>query len=455
MKKILFLFLVFLAAPLYGRAPLEPEDGKIIFGIGQDNIIASEGDWPGVTAGQLSQVHEGVERIFESTGVRPLLTHFYVGDFSGNTDANSWTFENRLSRLKSFNATQKRTYVPLFSFAFADVKMLDKFFNGDFDSVIMSIGHKASIEKMPIFFRPFYEFNKYGAHYQLFVDYSISNPEKTKEQWFIDAWKKFRGLVLSGSGNSSNLAFVWCMNGESDSDFIGYYPGDDFVDWVGIDIFNTLHLENAAGPIISWVKSNTNRGDGKPKPVMLPEVQPAMTPSGGGDLGTHAKQLAVDNFFSPLFDFMETNNEVKGFIYINYWFKKLYTDDPAGNSWLNESPLLLWGDGRLQPVAEANFDTAVFDFFSRKIGNKHIYLYEGDSRSLFRENVYTRSSLSSVASSSDRSASTMSRSHSSLSHSSSGNAQGAAGAGSPFLLMMLFFGLIINRRIIKTICMVN
>src|SRR5215211_5838817 len=40
-----------------------------------------------------------------------------------------------------------------------------------------------------------------------------------------------------------NAAFVWCPNGQSDPDLadnaaVEYYPGDDFVDWVGQDVYH-------------------------------------------------------------------------------------------------------------------------------------------------------------------------------------------------------------------------
>jgi Cellulose binding domain/Glycosyl hydrolase family 26 len=412
-----FIILFSYSTSAFPQANLEPEDGKVIYGIGQDSIVGGENSIS-ITSGQLTQVHDGIEKIFEVTGKRPMLTHFYVGEYSGSKDINAWTFEGRLARLKRFNTLQNRRYLPIFSFAISNTNQLANFLRGDYDHAIINIGRIANAEDTPMFFRPFYEFNQYGAHDQLFKDYARNNPAKTKEEWFLEVWKKFRNLVNTGSNNSKKIAFVWCMNAEND--YAGYYPGNEFVDWIGIDIFNSSHLRNASGPILTWIKNNTDRGDGKPKPIILPEVQPAMTDSGEGSIGTHAKQEAVEKFFAPFFAFMENNYEVKGFVYINYWFNKLYMDDPIGNAWLKNSPLLAWGDGRLQPILESGMDTTVFDYFSKKIGNHNIYLYEGDDHNLFIGNsTSSPSSLSSSSRPSSVSSSSRSLSISSSSRSSS------------------------------------
>jgi hypothetical protein len=423
------------------QAPLEPANSKVIYGIGQDSIVPGTGT--DVTNGQLTQVHEGIEKIFVATGARPMLTHFYVGEYTGSS--SGWTFENRLALLNDFNTKQARDYVGLFSFKFQAVGDVDKLLNGTYDTAIKAIGAKAAEANKPMFFRPFYEFNQYGDSYQLWIDYAKAHPEKTKEQWFIAAWKKFRSLILVG-GNGGKVAFVWCMLGANATDFQAYYPGDAYVDWVGIDIFSSGHLSNASGPILTWVKTKTNRGDGSPKPIILPEVQPALTPQGQGGAGTQGKQAAVDDFFTPLFNFIENNNNVKALVYMNFWFKKLVTDNPTGYAWVNGAGLANWGDGRVQPTTETTMDTTVFNFFSGKIDNNTIYMYEGDY-TLLPSVVLTNTSESSSSSSSagasslgnDISSAAVSSSSSSRAASSSSAATGGKkkGGGATDLLQLL------------------
>jgi hypothetical protein len=356
-----------------GRSILEPPNGKVIYGMGQDSIVL--GNAPYVTAGELTQVHEGIVQIASATGATPMFTHFYVGEYTGN--ALGWTFENRMNLLSQYNSTYSHNYAGMFSFKFQTTTDIDKLLSGVYDTAIRSIGQQAAAQpNRPFFFRPFYEFNQYGDSSQLWIDYAALNPSKTKEQWFVAAWTKFRELVLQG-GNAGNVAFVWCLLAANTSDFIAFYPGDALVDWVGIDIFSSGHLTNAAGPILSWVRTATD------KPIILPEVQPGLGSGRGRPYtGTQEKQAAVDNFFNPLFNMIETNPEVKGLIYMNFWFKKLYTDDPITYSWVVGAGLDAWGDGRVQPTSEAAFSPIVFNFFSSKIGNASKYLYEGQFASL-------------------------------------------------------------------------
>ncbi|MGJ8692740.1 MAG: glycosyl hydrolase [Thalassotalea sp.] len=358
-----------------GRAILEPADGKVIFGIGQDGILMQNGS--DETNGELTQIHDGIVELEASSGATPMLRHFYIGQYTG--DPLGWTFENRMNLLSGYNSQYNHDYTGVFSFKFPSTADLDNLFNGTYDTAIRSIGTQAAQSNKPIFFRPFYEFNQYGDSSQLWIDYAAQNPSKTKEEWFIAAWIKFRTLVLEG-GNNGNVAFVWCLLAANTSDFIPFYPGDNLVDWVGIDIFSAGHLANAAGPILDWVRTSTAN-----KPVILPEVTPALGVGRKPWKGTQENQNAVDQFFTPLFNMIENNTEVKAMVYMNFWFNKLYTDNPVGYEWVVDVGLDSWADGRIQPTEEAGYNTAVLDYFSSKIGNTSIYMYEGQYTSLADE----------------------------------------------------------------------
>jgi beta-mannanase len=360
-----------------GVAPLEPADGKVIYGMGQDGITLGGGSNT-TTQGQLKQIYNGIWNINEATGKYPMLRHFYVTDY----DSGETTFEGRLGRLTNYNSSYSHDYIGLFSFKFEQQQDVWDLLNGLRDDEIRAIGRAAAENGRKMFFRPFYEFNQYGDSSKVW-DAMDDVAGKSSEQWFIDAWKKFRGLVREGvdevNGDKNNIAFVWCLLAANPTDYQAFYPGDDQVDWIGMDIFSTDHLELASNQIIDWVKSSTNRGDGKPKPVILPEVQPALIVESVGNYSTQGKQNSVDKFFNPLFDFMESNNEVKALIYMNFWFNKLYTD--GGNDWVKAIGLDQWGDGRIHPTAEGDWDSTVFDFVTGKIGSS-TYLAEGQDNQL-------------------------------------------------------------------------
>lgn len=346
--------------------------------MGQDGITLG-GERNDTTQGQLRQIYNGIWNINEATGAYPMLRHFYATQHDGGEAS----FQDRLRRLTEYNRVYEHNYIGIFSFKFAEQQDVWDLLNGLRDDEIRAIGRAAAENGRPMFFRPFYEFNQYGDSSNVW-NAMAGNGNKTGAQWYISAWNKFRSLVREGvnevNGDNNNIAFVWCLLASNPTDYQDFYPGDDQVDWVGIDIFSAEHLYHAKGTILNWVKSNTDRGDGQSKPIILPEVQPALPYGATGDVSTQGKQNSVDQFFSPLFDFIEDNNEVKGLVYMNFWFNKLFTD--GNNQWVEDVGLVDWQDGRVHPTAEGDWDTTVFDFFTSKIGNSNIYLSEGQDGQL-------------------------------------------------------------------------
>lgn len=228
-----------------------------------------------------------------------MLRHFYIGDYSGNEFG--WTFENRIKLLTDFNSFYGGDYVGMFSFKFPSSTDLDALFSGQYDAAIRSIGAQAAADGRPMFFRPFYEFNQYGDSNSLWTGYAAANPSKTAEEWFIAAWNRFQALIDEGGSNPPNVAFVWCLLAANPTDYQAFYPGDDKVDWVGIDIFSAAHLSNASGPILDWVRSST-----ADKPILLPEVTPSLGGRGRKPYaGTQDPSKVMSDFVNPFFQFVE------------------------------------------------------------------------------------------------------------------------------------------------------
>jgi hypothetical protein len=357
------------------HAVLEPPAGRVIYNIGQDDITME--DTGTSTYGLLTQVFDGIEQIAGRSGARPMFKHMYVGDYDGSS-TSTFTFERKLEVLDNFNSTYSHKNVPFISFKFKNEATLDAFFSGQYDAYFKSVGERAAKDGRAFFFRPFYEFNKYGDHDGVLSRYAVSHPEKTKQQWLIEGFRKFYDLVRN-KRNAKNVAFVWCLLGSDAEDYKTFYPGNDVVDWVGIDLFSKHHLALAAG-IAKWVSENTDN-----KPIFLPEVQPALDdkqePAVGG---TRNPEKVVSEFFNPLFGFIEKNPNVKGLTYMNLSFPKLAKDDPARFGWVASVGLDKWHDGRVQPLGELKGDNAVFELFAKKVGDSSRYLYEGQDATLLR-----------------------------------------------------------------------
>ncbi|HEY2515182.1 MAG TPA: glycosyl hydrolase [Polyangiaceae bacterium] len=101
---------------------------------------------------------------------------------------------------------------------------------------------------------------------------------------YVAAWKHVHDLF--GQAGATNVVWVWCINvadvpEESWNHWSNYYPGDAYVDWVGLDAYNW----GTSSSCCVWqsfselVDSSYNDYAGK-KPIMLPETASAEV---GGD----------------------------------------------------------------------------------------------------------------------------------------------------------------------------
>jgi hypothetical protein len=71
-----------------------------------------------------------------------------------------------------------------------------------------------------------------------------------KEQAFIDAWRRFVTAFRSVSGR---FRFDWCPNfGDTGMDPAEAYPGDDYVDIIGMDIYDEIIWCNIEDPVARW-----------------------------------------------------------------------------------------------------------------------------------------------------------------------------------------------------------
>jgi beta-mannanase len=67
--------------------------------------------------------------------------------------------------------------------------------------------------------------------------WSVSPGGNTAES-YVDAWRRLRSIF--SSENASNVTWVWCPNVIEDKaiNFSQMYPGDAYVDWLGLDGYN-------------------------------------------------------------------------------------------------------------------------------------------------------------------------------------------------------------------------
>lgn len=183
---------------------------------------------------------------------------------------------------------------------------------GEYDPQIERIAHLLKALKRPVFLRIGYEFHGSWNGY-------------TPVSYIASYQRIVRALRRVGA---KNVATIWCAESAAlTPDYIKYYPGDSYVDWWAIDLFEANSFGSAT--VEAFMRDSiTHR-----KPVMIGESTPRHMPVLLGE-------KSWTGWFRPYFDFINSHANVKAFCYINwdweYWAKK-YSPDWAD-----------WGDARLQ-----------------------------------------------------------------------------------------------------------
>ena len=141
---------------------------------------------------------------------------------------------------------------------------------------------------------------------------------------YVSAWKKFHEQIQT-MGNT-NVALVWQLASCGESPLVDWYPGDEFVDWIG----TSYACVDAA---IQFAREHY-------KPVMLEAA------SQGGDW---------DAWFAPFFKFVADNNDVvRAVMYINAGESQLSNDDII-KSWKAETKQSFWLRGGPELFSDLGF----------------------------------------------------------------------------------------------------
>ncbi len=127
------------------------------------------------------------------------------------------------------------------------------------------------------------------------IGYEFDNPEHScgSSSQYQEAYRTIVDFLTSKGVN--NVAYVWHPYTQSTSNIDAYYPGSDYVDWVGISDFTQpdqqpAYLSNNAKAVIEYAKS-------RDKPVAIAESSPWNISSVNLDV--------MNNWFGNLFDLIE------------------------------------------------------------------------------------------------------------------------------------------------------
>ena len=183
---------------------------------------------------------------------------------------------------------------------------------GDYNDVVKKYSAWAKATNRPIYLRIGYEFD--GPHNEL-------EPAE-----YVKAYKRIVKLIRAQGAD--NIAFVWhsyASKPYKDYPLSDWYPGDEYVDWVGISVFGHAYSGSDFGTycddVLKFAKEHK-------KPVMIAESNPIH----GIDTDTAD---VWDQWFVNFFNFIYSKN-IKAVSFINEDWSSLRIDG------ISE-----WKDGRL------------------------------------------------------------------------------------------------------------
>ncbi|NME70640.1 glycoside hydrolase family 26 protein [Flammeovirga aprica] len=276
-----------------GEAKFIPSNGEKLLIIGQD--LGAVGGLSSYTDGYIDAFDyypSGVTTYTNIVNLQGLSskTNYGAGDVNAQKYLDESKFSNTTIAIGLYLVGEERNVI-----------------NGNRDYNIRKLAKWIKNSNRPVYLRIGYEFD--GPH----NNYNPSNYIKMY-QHIVDVFDEERVL---------NCDFVWQSDGVHTVNTLNsYYPGDEYVDWMAFSYF----AQGAGNSLINFAKD-------KGKPVMIAEATPM-----GFDLEA-TREDVWSKWFTPLFDLIDKNEEIKALAYIN-------VDWNAQPMWKDSG--INWGDSRIQ-----------------------------------------------------------------------------------------------------------
>ena len=192
--------------------------------------------------------------------------------------------------------------------------------DGAVDAYIRSYARDVRDYAKPVLITPFVaEFN--GAWWWA-VSPDMNPNLKTDD--FVQAWRRVVAIFRAVGAN--NVSWAWVVNNypqPSSDPIIAYYPGDEYVDWIGADIYDTSPLH--------WLNGAYGLAVAHGKPFFI------------GEFGIRHEFSVLlpwqqQNWLEAIFDWFEAHPAVKLISYFNYNYRAAAAKvkwDPARSVYLD------------------------------------------------------------------------------------------------------------------------
>jgi oligosaccharide reducing-end xylanase len=246
----------------------------------------------------IGQNKESVDAYFDATVTAP-------GGVAGNIDL-------QLNGIKDIDYLAEKYPKSVLSLGVSLKGVLGDVAEGKSDAKIDALVDTLTAYNRPVFLRLGYGFDDQANNYVPDV--------------YVSAWQKFHERIQAKG--SLNVALVWESASCEESNIANWYPGDEFVDWVGLSYCDGMPVEAT----IQFAREHL-------KPVMI----------------NAAGQGGWNEWFAPFFKFVNDNNDiVRAVIYINDGASRLSDVDVIKN-WKNETKQSFWLRGGPNLFGELGF----------------------------------------------------------------------------------------------------
>ena len=225
-----------------GTVPVTPTDkgGRIAVGISTDGVP---------TAARIDEYRR-------ATGAPPAIVGWFLswGDPFGWRDQLDVVSDTGAIPMIAIDPARGSDTVPLRDIA-----------SGAYDDYITSLAVQAREHADPLLFRFGHEMNLPSIEWQM----KSNTPED-----FVNAWRHM--VEIFRAEHADNVRWVWSPNADcmGSCPFTDYYPGDAYVDWVGIDVYNFAEAHGTPWHSLSDLLTSSYRSLTRltDKPMMLSEI---------------------------------------------------------------------------------------------------------------------------------------------------------------------------------------
>lgn len=203
----------------------------------------------------------------------------------------------------TLNAIKANGSMPLISWGCTNVVNIS---TGKYDSFIESYAEGLKAYKEPVFLRWYWEFNQINKDGAQPAGAKCGGYNNGKA--FIAAWQHIYNIFQKVG--AQNVAFVWCP-GYSGGNFNSYYPGDQYVNWIGLDRYERTANNQPLLSFSAMFSSYYNEWLSHDKPIMIAET---------AAMGSNNQSVYLNDVLNSL----PSYPDIKAFVYFD-------AIGPAGN----------------------------------------------------------------------------------------------------------------------------